>query len=110
MPDEPTRYELVTIADIIEKIPLDRLDAFLKDFSSHLFMVKATYDVCVVAAEIQGISVDDALDVSKMVWIDDDKPGIGSITMLDKATGEHVATLKMEGDKRDAETNTASDH
>lgn len=101
MPNEPTRYELVTIADIIKKIPLDRLDAFLKDFSKYLAISKATYDVCVVAAEIQGVSVDEAIDIRKMVWIDDDKPGTGSIKMFDKATGEHVATLKMEGDKRD---------
>lgn len=84
---EATKYELTTIKDIHDKVPLDRIEDCMSEITALLVQSKTTAEAITGLAKIQGL---DCLDVEMIKfpetldWIDDGK---GEITMKLRVEG-----------------------
>lgn len=69
------RYEIATIADIINKIPLDRLDAFFNELRAGVEAAK------VVVAETASLFPEGVVQVSDQpfTWTDDNQSNVSII-------------------------------
>lgn len=107
--DNQPHYEIRTIADIREKIPPERLDAFLADLKVWVmqegFDIGKAYEALLVAlsSDMMGAPVtiekqgfDDVL-----FWVDDGVVGVSEIQT--QCDGEVIQTLKIHR-KKDGET------
>lgn len=93
MTEQAATYELTTINDIFNKVPLDRIETCMKELTSLLIQAKATELTIKHAAENSGIDVDDKM-IFKLPethsWIDDNK---GEISMDIACNGEQLGNI-----------------
>lgn len=66
-----TEYQIVTIEDIITKIPFEKYDRFLREMCEGLKQSKAMYDLATVIGESVGCPP--ATMPNGFTWVDDDE-------------------------------------
>ena len=62
-------YEIKTLKDMLEKIPLEKFDKFLEEFCEQIKLSKATYDLLNSMEQ-------DSINNFSIKWIDDDKKNV----------------------------------
>jgi hypothetical protein len=84
-----TKYQLSTIKDIFDKVPLERIDVCLSELATMIKQTKALNETLKATAGAMGIKVDDAIEFPEVcTWIDDGK---GEVTL--HLTAEHNSDL-----------------
>jgi len=87
---EAQEYELITIKDIFEKIPLDRLETCLDELKAMLLQSRRLFD-------FTG-SLPDGVTMERIIWIDDGK---GELTTQVNVGDQWICSVRgtMEGDQ-----------
>ena len=62
-------YEIKTLKDMLEKIPLEKFDKFLEEFCEDIKMGKATYELLKATGQ-------NSINDFSVNWIDDDKKNV----------------------------------
>ena len=94
MSDEPTVYELHTIKDIFDKIPADRINDFMSEFSQMVVQTKALSELLQVSAKVLNDQTNPAsMFPETFTWVDDGKP---SLTVRVDCGGEELLTMKTQ--------------
>jgi hypothetical protein len=90
---EATQYELVTIKDIFDKVPADRIELCMKEIAAGMAQAKGVFEVLSSLAKDMGAEEagTELKWPEKVTWIDDDK---GEITMNCVVNDEPVLTVK----------------
>lgn len=96
MTEQATTYELTTINDIFNKVPLDRIETCMKELTVLLIQAKAIEVTIKHGAENSGIDVDDKM-IFKLPeshsWIDDYK---GEISMDIASNGDKLGNITTQ--------------
>lgn len=82
---EPKRYEIKSIEDIVDKVPLDKLSDFLEDFGTWIAYRKTV----IRTGKALGLNVNHE-EFRKMTWIDDGKHDVTIRTTIKRATKINV--------------------
>ena len=88
-----TTYELMTLRDVYEKVPRDKLALCLREIAEGMEQAKALEELVSVSAAAEGASAATIWPES-CTWIDDGKED-KTITVTDASTGDEVFTLEV---------------
>ena len=88
-----TTYELMTLRDVYEKVPRDKLALCMREIAEGMEHVKELEELVSVSAAAEGASAETIWPIS-CTWIDDGTES-KTITVTDAATGDEVFTLEV---------------
>ena len=88
-----TTYELMTLRDVYEKVPRDKLALCLREIAEGMEQAKALEEFVSVSAAAEG-AIAATIWPESCEWIDDGEETI-TITVVDAATDDEVFKLEV---------------
>ena len=88
-----TTYELMTLRDVYEKVPRDKLSLCLREIAEGMEQAKELEELVSVSAAAEG-AIAATIWPTSCQWIDDGEEAI-TITVVDAATDDEVFKLEV---------------
>jgi hypothetical protein len=89
---EPMKYELVTIKDIFDTVPADKIELCMAEIAKAMVQSKAVIDLLGAVASETGGAIGAVEWSEKCTWVDDDK-GITGCDIVAR-TGEKLMSYR----------------
>lgn len=86
------RYELTTLQDVFDKVPLDKIEACMRETGAILFAHRAIADF---ARSVIGEDGEVVRVVWPLTWIDDDEC-VGSISLFSESGDSLASEIKVD--------------
>jgi hypothetical protein len=97
MPEVTNReYELITIKDIFDKVPADRIEVCMDELKISLVQAKSTVEMLeVIAEQIGEKGTAETVCPEKFIWVDD---GLGINEQRWNVNGKPIMSMKTTTD------------